>query len=57
MMRDPKRIPLVLEELRKLWEQYPDWRFGQLLVNLPFERDPFHMEDDEMIKFLRSVKF
>lgn len=56
-MRDPKRIPEVLEELRKLWEKYPDLRFGQLLVNLPFKSDPFFMEDDEMIKFLKNIEF
>ena len=56
-MRDPKRISKVLEVLQQLWEQYPDFRFGQLLVNLPFESDPFFMEDDEMIKFLQNVKF
>ena len=55
-MRDPKRIPKVLAELQKLWEQYPDLRLGQLLVNLPFDGDPFFIEDDEMIKFLQEVQ-
>ena len=55
-MRDPKRISIVLEELKKIWEQYPDWRLGQLLVNLPFERDPFFIEDDEMIIFLQNIQ-
>lgn len=55
-MRDPERIPKVLAELQKLWELVPDWRFGQLLVNLPFEHDPFHMEDDEMIQFLQKMQ-
>ena len=33
-MRDPNRIPIMLEELKILWETHPDWRLGQLIVNL-----------------------
>jgi hypothetical protein len=33
-MRNPKRIPKVLAKLQKAWELQPDWRLGQLLVNL-----------------------
>ena len=32
-MRDPKRIPRILGKLQRLWEKYPDQRFGQLLEN------------------------
>ena len=48
-MRDPKRIKILLTELEKLWLKYPDWRFGQLVANL-FPGDPFHIEDDVMLK-------
>ncbi len=33
-MRDPKRIRPFLEKLAKKWEEYPDLRFGQLVVNI-----------------------
>jgi hypothetical protein len=45
-MRDPKRIPRVLEKLAKFWDQVPDWRLGQLVVNLTSRSDPFYVEDD-----------
>ena len=48
-MRNPHRIPLVLRELQRLWEKHPDWRLGQLIFNIP-RRDPFHIEDDDLIK-------
>ena len=53
-MRDPKRIDKVLAELKKVWSKYPDWRFMQLICNLPFESDPFHMEDEQFIEFLKK---
>lgn len=52
-MRDPKRIPVVLEALRAAWEANPDWRLGQLIVNVSERRDPFHIEDDDMLRRLR----
>ena len=30
-MRDPERIKKVLAEIEKIWEKYPDLRFGQLI--------------------------
>lgn len=32
-MRDPARIPRILEALRVEWEKQPDLRLGQLLLN------------------------
>ena len=32
-MRDPARIPRILEALRVEWERMPDMRLGQLLIN------------------------
>jgi hypothetical protein len=54
-MRDPKRIPRILEKLRQLWEQSPDLRLGQLVENCKsFSELPgaptFYLEDDEMEK-------
>lgn len=55
-MRDPKRIQVVLNELRILWEKYPDWRLGQLLSNLPLDKDLFYIEDDEIINVLQKIQ-
>jgi len=52
-MRSIERIDPFLEKIGKLWkEQCPDWRFGQLMSNVlnSFDRDPFFIEEDEMIK-------
>lgn len=52
-MRNIERINPFLEKLGKIWkEQCPDWRFGQLMSNVlnSFDRDPFFIEEDEMIK-------
>lgn len=52
-MRDVKRIKPFMEKLGDIWErEVPDWRFGQLMVNVlnSFDRDPFFIEEDEMLK-------
>lgn len=52
-MRDKKRIKPFMEELAKIWEDNaPEWRFGQLMVNVlnSFDIDPFFIEEDEMLK-------
>ena len=33
-MRDPERIDPFLEKLGAFWKTVPDWRFGQLIMNL-----------------------
>ena len=59
-MRDPKRIRKYCNKLAELWEQVPDWRFGQLISNVLGEyqaekhRDIFFPEDEEMIEFFES---
>ena len=53
-MRNPDRIPVILEQVRELWEQHPDWRFGQLVMNVmrhgidhnPTFSESFTREDD-----------
>lgn len=55
-MRDPKRIPEVLEALRAYWESEPDMRLGQILGNVSSHMrttsDPYYMEDDVFLKGL-----
>lgn len=48
-MRDPKRIDKFLAQLGEYWKKVPDWRFGQLICNIPFTRDPFFLEEDEFL--------
>ena len=48
-MRDPERIHKFCADLADIWEaNCPDWRFGQLLVNV-ISKDPFFLEDEEMM--------
>lgn len=56
-MRDPKRIRKFCDELAALWAaKAPDWRFGQLMINVLGEmqasgQDPFFPEEKEMMEF------
>lgn len=56
-MRSKARIKPFLAELEKLWKKYPDFRFWQLvlLLNDEFDRDPFFMEEDEMLKYIQKL--
>lgn len=53
-MRDPKRIPEVLNQLKALWSSYPDLRLGQLILNIIQDPLLYYIEDDELIKVLRK---
>ena len=55
-MRDRNRIRPFLERLEKAWNEVPDWRFGQLMCNVlgSMPRDPFFLEDDEMIEYFEN---
>lgn len=59
-MRDPKRIDVVLSELRDIWLKNPDLRLGQIVVNCaqPIEPQPaiFHIEDDDLLEGLRRYR-
>ena len=56
-MRDPERIPRVLNLLGKAWSEVPDWRLGQLIENIARDmgwNDAYYMEDDDLEKELRE---
>jgi len=60
-MRNPNRIPEVLELLGKAWAKYPDLRLVQLLWAVDIinnENDGFAKEEDaikaKLIKFIES---
>lgn len=50
--RDENRIGVLLDLLGRVWELYPDMRFGQLIINLGL--DEFYKEDDVAIAELRD---
>lgn len=56
-MRDPKRIYEFCNKLAAIWAtEVPDWRFGQLIVNVygAARRDPFFYEEDETLKLFED---
>ena len=55
-MRDVNRIEPMLEELKCVWEQYPDLRLGQLICDIVPEDKPYYIEDNLMIKQIRLWK-
>lgn len=59
-MRNPERIDFFINNLKELWEQCPDQRFGQLLVNYVIGRGIsetrlFYNEDKEWISNLLGI--
>lgn len=59
-MRDPARIPGILNALREFWVKHPDMRLGQIISNASFEAirdpDPFYVEDDALVKALPEME-
>ena len=56
LMRDTSRIKPFLEEIGKIWaEQYPDYRFGQLIEILRIRSgDLFYFEEDVFLEKFRE---
>lgn len=54
-MRDPKRIPYVLKYIQKLWENNPELRLMQLLLNIAQDEDLYHIEDYELLHRLSTT--
>lgn len=55
-MRDVTRIEPMLEELKSVWEQYPDLRLGQLICDIVPEDKLYYVEDDMMLKQIKKWK-
>ena len=55
-MRDKNRIKPFLKILEQCWNEVPDWRFVQLMMNFlgQLPRDPFFYEEDEMEEELKK---
>ena len=55
-MWDIERIDNFCNKLKEYWKEVPDWRFGQLIINVlgTCQRDPFFYEEDEMLKIFEN---
>ena len=57
-MRNPNRLDAFYDEFRELHKKhFPDWRFGQLIINFfsSFDNeDPWFYEEDKMMKLFRK---
>jgi uncharacterized protein YihD (DUF1040 family) len=57
-MRDSQRIPRLLPAIEEYWADHPDLRLAQIIGNIAqqngYGTDPYHMEDDEIERFLRD---
>ena len=57
-MRNPQRIPEILDLLEKAWKEVPDWRLGQLVYNISECTewyDVYCMEDDDFEKGVKEL--
>ena len=59
-MRDPKRIDRILDLVRQVWTEVPDWRLCQLLINSARssgweERSVFYYDDDDLEEALERL--
>ena len=55
-MRNPQRIQPTLKLIEKIWNQVPDLRLGQLIVNVTKQNDPFYVEDETLIEQLKEYE-
>lgn len=60
-MRDPERIKPVLDALRALWLEFPDYRFGQLVMNLSRNeagiiQDPWEWEEETWLRKIAEYR-
>ena len=53
-MRDPNRIPIVLNRLQAVWKKYPDLRLGQLITNVFRSDSLYYLEDDRLIDIIEE---
>ena len=54
-MRDVNRIQPFCKRVGEIWaKNCPDWRFGQLIVNVFGGTDPFFLSEEDFIKALEK---
>lgn len=54
-MRDKERIKDILERLEKIWNEYPDLRLGQLILNVYSDPTLYYVEDDKLLSAMESL--
>lgn len=54
-MRNQNRIDRILNEIRKIWKQYPDLRLGQLILNVIEDPALYYIEDEELVELLKQT--
>lgn len=63
-MRDPNRIPEILDMIKQLWLRCPDQRFWQFLSNLGGDvigklgfkvHDMWYVEDEDTVKAIEAL--
>ena len=52
------RISTFCNDLAEEWQKYPDYRFGQMMMNIFREmvangRDPFFVEEEDMLNAIK----
>ena len=60
-MREPARIPIILDRIKEIWEQDPDLRLGQLILiacqnKTPVWPDVFSVEGDALLAGLEGIR-
>jgi len=59
-MRNSDRIKIVLEQIEQLWITNPDFRFGQLIMNITqtvdYNLKLFYMEEDELLEKIKVLQ-
>jgi len=60
-MRDPNRLYTFYDKVRDIhMKEFPDWRFGQLMVNFigymatQYGIDAFYLEEDKFFKYFEE---
>ena len=53
-MRNPKRIKKILKEIEFIWEDFPDFRLGQLIGNVLQDPTLYYIEDDQLVEMLKK---
>lgn len=54
-IRDPGRVDIVLEVIKKYWKRNPSMRLCQLLGNCFATNDLYFIEDDELVEELEKA--
>jgi hypothetical protein len=55
-IRDPNRIAPMMERIKRLWESNPELRFYQLMGNVSKVKDPYYVEDSELMRWIEEYE-